>query len=56
MTVTAPAVIEVKRLIEQEKEDFELNEKYGILGIVKYLMGCCEDPDMQEQIAYIENE
>ncbi len=47
---------EMWSLIEQEKEDFELNEKYGILGIVKYLMSCCEDPDMKEQMAYIENQ
>ena len=23
---------------------------------MKYLMSCCEDPDMQEQMAYIENQ
>ena len=43
-------------LIELEKEDFELNEKYGILGIVKYFMSCCDDPNMQEQMAYVEDE
>ena len=42
--------------IEQEKENFELNETYGILGIVKYFMSCCEDPHLQEQMAYVENE
>lgn len=42
--------------IEQEKENFELNEVYGILGIVKYFMGCCEDPNMREQMAYVEND
>ena len=47
---------EIWSLIEKEKEDFELNEKYGILGIVKYFMSCCEDPNMQEQMAYVENE
>ncbi len=43
-------------LIEREKEDFELNEKYGILGIVKYFMSCCDDPNMAEQMACVENE
>ncbi len=47
---------EMWSLIEREKEDFELNEKYGILGIVKYLMGCCDDPNMQEQMDHVENE
>ena len=42
--------------IEKEKEDFELNEIYGILGIIKHFMSCCEDPNMQEQMAYVENE
>jgi len=42
--------------IEQEKEDFELNETYGIMGIVKYFMNCCEDPNLQEQMACLENE
>ncbi len=23
---------------------------------MKYLMSCCEDPNMQEQMAYVENE
>ena len=47
---------EIWSQIEQEKEDFELNETYGILGVVKYLMSCCEDPNLQEQMAYLENE
>ena len=42
--------------IEQEKENFELNETYGILGIVKYFMNCHDDPNLQEQMAYVENE
>jgi hypothetical protein len=42
--------------IEQEKENFELNEKYGILGIVKYFMSCCEGPNLRKQMAYVENE
>jgi len=46
---------EIWSLIEKEKEDFELNEKYGILGIVKYFMSCCDDPNMQEQMDYVEN-
>ena len=41
--------------IEKEKEDFELNEIYGILGIVKYFMSCCDDPNMQEQMTYVED-
>ncbi len=47
---------EIWSLIEKEKENFELNEKYGILGIVKYFMSCCDDPNMQEQMDYIESE
>jgi hypothetical protein len=42
--------------IEQESENFELNEIYGILGVVKYFMSCCEDPDMREQMAFVENQ
>jgi len=42
--------------IEKEKEDFDLNENYGILGVVKYFMSCHEDPSMSEQTDYIENE
>lgn len=42
--------------IEKEKEDFELNEKYGILGIVKYFMSCHEDPSLSEQMTFVENE
>ena len=46
---------EMWSVIEREKEDFELNEKYGILGIVKYFMSCCDDPNMEEQMAYVES-
>ena len=42
--------------IEIEKENFELNETYGILGIVKYFMSCCEDPNLREQMLHVENE
>ncbi|MGQ9608809.1 MAG: HD domain-containing protein [bacterium] len=42
--------------IEKEKENFELNETYGILGVIKYFMSCHEDPNMAEQVAYIEKE
>jgi len=42
--------------IEKEKEDFELNEIYGILGVVKYFMSCYDDPSMSEQVAYVGNE
>ena len=42
--------------IAQEREDFELNEVYGILGVVKYFMSCCEDPNLQEQMTYVKNE
>jgi hypothetical protein len=41
--------------VEKEKEDFELNETYGILGIVKYFMSCCDDPNLQEQMRYLKN-
>ena len=47
---------EIWSQIAQEKEDFELNETYGILGIVKYFMSCCEDPNLQEQMAYVKDE
>ncbi|MBD3184067.1 HD domain-containing protein, partial [Candidatus Poribacteria bacterium] len=42
--------------IEKEKENFQLNEKYGILGVVKYFMSCCEDPNMAYQMEYMENQ
>jgi len=42
--------------IEKEKEDFDLNETYGILGIVKYFMSCHKDPSMCEQVAYVESD
>lgn len=47
---------EIWSLIEREKENFELNETYGILGIVKYFMSCCEDPNLREQMDYVENQ
>ena len=47
---------EIWSQIEQEKENFELNETYGILGVVKYFMSCCQDPNLQEQMSYLENE
>ena len=47
---------EIWSRIEQEKKDFELNETYGILGIVKYFMSCHEDPNLQEQMAYVGND
>ncbi len=47
---------EIWKQMEKEKEDFELNETYGILGIVKYFMGCYDDPNMSEQMAYVEDE
>lgn len=46
---------EIWSLIEKEKEDFELNEKYGILGIVKYFMSCYDDPSLQEQMSFVKN-
>lgn len=45
---------EIWSLIEKEKEDFQLNETYGILGIVKYFMTCYDDPNLQEQISFLE--
>jgi hypothetical protein len=47
---------EIWSQIAREKEDFELNEVYGVLGIVKYFMSCCEDPNLQEQMGYVENQ
>jgi hypothetical protein len=45
---------DVWHLIEKELEDSEINENYGILGVVKFLMSCHEDPSMAEQMDYIE--
>lgn len=47
---------EVWSWIEKEKEDFELNETYGTLSIIKYFVSCYDDPNLQEQMAYVENE
>jgi hypothetical protein len=47
---------EIWSQMEREMEDFELNKTYGILGVVKYLMSCCEDPNLQEQVVYLQNE
>jgi len=46
---------DVWNLIEKELENSELNETYGIIGIVKYLMSCHEDPNMADQMDYVEN-
>lgn len=47
---------EIWSWIEREKENFEVNEQYGVLGVVKYFMDCYDDPNMSEQMAYLENE
>ena len=42
--------------IETEMKDFELNEKYGVLGVVKYFMNHCEDPNLTEEMAYLKDQ
>ncbi|HGE72419.1 TPA: HD domain-containing protein [Candidatus Poribacteria bacterium] len=42
-------------LIEKEKENFEINEIYGILGVIKYFMSCHEDPSLTEQMNYVDD-
>jgi hypothetical protein len=46
---------DVWNLIEKELENPDLNEKYGIIGIVKYFMSCHEDPSMSAQVDHVEN-
>lgn len=45
---------DVWHLIEKELEDYEVNETYGIIAVVKYFMSCHEDPNMAEQMIYTE--
>ncbi|HGJ66097.1 TPA: HD domain-containing protein [bacterium] len=45
---------DVWNLIEKELENSELNETYGIIGIVEYFMSCHEDPSMAEQMNYVD--
>jgi HD superfamily phosphohydrolase YqeK len=43
-------------LIEKEKENFEINETYGILGVIKYFMSFHEDPSLTGQMNSLDNE
>jgi hypothetical protein len=46
---------EIWSLVEKEKENFEINEVYGIIGVVKYFMSCYDDPSLQEQMKFAED-
>lgn len=39
--------------IQEELNFPEINETYGILGVIKYFMSCYEDPNMVEQLSYL---
>jgi hypothetical protein len=43
-------------LIEKEKENFEINETYGILGVIKYFMSFHEDPSLTGQMNSLDND
>lgn len=47
---------EIWTQVEREKEDFELNETYGILGTIKYFMSCYDDPNLTEQMLHLEKQ
>lgn len=39
--------------LERELEDFELNRRYGLLGMIEYFMSCADDPNLVEQMTYL---
>lgn len=45
---------ELAELLKAELEDFELNERFGLLGVVRLLAENCENPDMFELLDRLE--
>jgi len=43
-----------KELVE-EKENFDLNMKFGMIGVIDYFVSQTEDPDFGDQISYIQD-
>ena len=44
---------EIYEQLARETEDFDVNVRFGLLGVVQYLMSCHEDPDMPAQMAHL---
>jgi len=45
---------ELHQILIKEKENFDLNLKYGLLGVLDYLVSGTEDPNFREQMNYLE--
>lgn len=43
-----------KELVE-EKENFEMNMNYGMLGVIDYFVSQTEDPHFRKQLSYLQN-
>jgi len=44
---------EIYEHLARETEDFNVNVRFGLLGVVQYFMSCHEDPDMPAQMAHL---
>jgi hypothetical protein len=44
------------QMLAEEKQHFDLNLKYGLLGVIDYFVSGTEDPNCQEQMAYLEQQ
>jgi len=40
--------------LRMELEEFEFNRRYGLLGVIEYFMSCADDPNLVEQMSYLE--
>lgn len=45
---------ELYQMLAKEKEHFDLNLKYGLLGVIDYFVSGTEDPNCMEQMDYLE--
>ncbi len=45
-----------ERLREEARGDFELNRRFGLLGVFDYFMSCLDDPDFFGELAHLEQE
>ena len=45
---------ELYQMLSGEKQHFDLNLKYGLLGVIDYLVSGTEDPNCKEQMDYLE--
>jgi hypothetical protein len=41
------------QIIEELENDSSISMEYGILGIIKYFMDCNQDPNLQEEMNYL---